>query len=308
MRSLLLVIVLVLAATVLVDMTAEPVTPAANERIAPRQTVPDTVTRITADISRNATRESPVAAKIFGPEQRLHSDVVLLNQYGEQIPFWSSLIRNKFVCIAVLSTASSAHNNRTLVTMKKLRALLAIVARPEDLVFCCLTDHSTQLQQPELLQLAEKHEIFPQHPLADYHICSGAPEDMKRLQQKLGLRHDNEDSDQNPLILLGNQRQDRWSGISVDLPLLEMHRRCLNLGVADTTEVSDLAMLREQGLPLPSIFGRQALSRLPSMSPLRNQSVAEKQHLVRTGAVLFLRQRICMNCSSLVGKHEQNSA
>lgn len=307
MRFLLLAIVLVLAATVLVDMITESVSPAGNERVATRQTVPGTVSRITANVSRNATRESPVAAKIFSSEQRLHSDVVLLNQYGEQIPFWSSLIRNKFVCIAVLSTASSAHNSRTVATMKKLRALLAIVARPEDLVFCCLTDHSTQLQQPELLQLAEKHQIFPQHPLADYHICSSAPEDMHRLQQKLGLQHPNQDSDQNPLILLGNQRQNRWSEISADLPLLKIHRRCLNLGVADTKEASDLARLREQGTSLPPVFRRQVLFRRPSSSLLRNQNVAEKQHLVRTGAVLFLRQRICANCSSLVGKHEQNS-
>ncbi len=139
------------------------------------------------------------------------ANTMLINQYGQHLGLSETLLNQRFVCIGLLNAKSHPHNTTVINALQRLRYSLAAAADPHESVVCCLTDDTTSYGQFSLLQCADRHGIFSEPELPEFHLCYGIGSEISLLLDLLrsGTTHP-QATGAVPLLLLGDAHRNDW--------------------------------------------------------------------------------------------------
>jgi len=145
----------------------------------------------------------------FGPEQRkaaarsYFTDVVLLNQEGREMRFYSDLLEDKTVImIAFFTTCTSIcpPMNRNLERIQEwLGDRLG-----KDVVMMSITVDAENDTVPRLKEFSQRYHAKP-----GWYFLGGKKDNVDLALKKIGQYVDNKD-DHNSIMILGNQRTGLW--------------------------------------------------------------------------------------------------
>lgn len=166
-------------------------------------------------------------------------DVVLTNHRDQKLRFRSDLVRDRIACFAMFYTRCTGSCPGTISKMLKIRESLTSQFGRDNIQFVCITLDPEHDSPETLRQYAESVDALGQPELADIHFCTGAPEDLELVRRALGMYDldpevDADRSQHAAMIVIGNDRYNRWASAPSGLPVEEIHETCLR--IAGTTE------------------------------------------------------------------------
>lgn len=166
-------------------------------------------------------------------------EVSLINQDGRSLNFRTDLVRNRTTCFAMFYTRCTGSCPGTISKMLKIRESLTSQFGRDNIQFVCMTLDPEHDSPETLRQYAESVGGLNKPELADIHFCTGAPDDLEQVRRALGMYDldpevDADRSQHAAMIVIGNDRHNRWASAPSGLPVEEIHETCLR--IAGTTE------------------------------------------------------------------------
>jgi protein SCO1/2 len=166
-------------------------------------------------------------------------EVLLVNQDGQSLNFKTDLVSNRTTCFAMFYTRCTGSCPGTISKMLKIRESLTSQFGRDNIQFVCITLDPENDSPETLRQYAESVGALGKPELADIHFCTGAPEDLELVRRALGMYDldpevDADRSQHAAMIVIGNDRYNRWASAPSGLPVAEIHETCLR--IAGTTE------------------------------------------------------------------------
>ncbi|HAV31420.1 MAG TPA: hypothetical protein DCX79_05385 [Planctomycetaceae bacterium] len=166
-------------------------------------------------------------------------EVPLINQDGQSLNFRTDLVLNRTTCFAMFYTRCTGSCPGTVTKMLKIRESLTSEFGRDNIRFVCITLDPEHDSPETLRSYAESVNGLNNSELADIHFCTGAPEDLEQVRLALGMYDldpevDADRSQHAAMIVIGNDRYNRWASSPSGLPVEEIHETCLR--IAGTTE------------------------------------------------------------------------
>lgn len=166
-------------------------------------------------------------------------DVTLIDQDGQSLNFKTDLVVNQTTCFAMFYTRCTGTCPGTISKMLKLRESLTSQFGRDNIRFVCITLDPEHDSPQTLKEYAQSVDGLNKPGLADIHFCTGAPEDVEQVRRALGMYDldpevDADRSQHAAMIVIGNDRYNRWASAPSGLPVAEIHETCLR--IAGTTE------------------------------------------------------------------------
>jgi cytochrome oxidase Cu insertion factor (SCO1/SenC/PrrC family) len=144
----------------------------------------------------NAAQENAAARKYF-------SDVVLLNQNGEEMRFYSDLLKGKVVVINSFFTSCSSVCPLMNSSMEKIQAAFAERVGKDIFLISISVDPTTDTP-PRLKEYAERFHAKP-----GWYFLTGKKENVDQALYKIGQYVEAKD-DHSTIIIIGNERTGLW--------------------------------------------------------------------------------------------------
>jgi protein SCO1/2 len=142
------------------------------------------------------SQENAAARKYF-------SDVVLLNQNGEQMQFYSDLLKGKVVIINSFFTSCASVCPLMNRTMEKIQAAFAERVGKDIILISISVDPNTDTP-PRLKEYAERFHAKP-----GWYFLTGKKENVDLALYKIGQFVEARD-DHSTVIIIGNERTGLW--------------------------------------------------------------------------------------------------
>lgn len=166
-------------------------------------------------------------------------DAVLVNQDGISMNFREDLVRDKVTCFAMFYTRCTGTCPGTISKMLKIRESLTSQFGRDSIQFVCITLDPENDSPETLLQYAKSVNGLHDPTLADIHFCTGTPQDIELVRRALGMYDldpevDSDRTQHAAMIVMGNDRYNRWASAPSGLPVEEIHETVLR--IAGTTE------------------------------------------------------------------------
>jgi len=166
-------------------------------------------------------------------------DATLVNQDGQSFNFRDDLVHDKITCFAMLYTRCTGSCPGTISKMLKIRESLTSQFGRDQIHFVCITLDPENDSPAVLKQYAQSVSGLADPELADIHFCTGNPADVELVRRALGMYDldpevDADRSQHAAMIVMGNDRYNRWASAPSGLPVEEIHETCLR--IAGTTE------------------------------------------------------------------------
>lgn len=166
-------------------------------------------------------------------------DATLINQDGQSFNFRDDLVHDKITCFAMFYTRCTGSCPGTISKMLKIRESLTSQFGRDQIKFVCITLDPENDSPDVLKQYAESVDGLADPELADIHFCTGSPADVELVRRALGMYDldpevDGDRSQHAAMIVMGNDRYNRWASAPSGLPVEEIHETCLR--IAGTTE------------------------------------------------------------------------
>ncbi len=166
-------------------------------------------------------------------------DAVLVNQDGISMNFREDLVRDKVTCFAMFYTRCTGTCPGTIAKMLKIRESLTSQFGRDSIQFVCITLDPENDSPETLLQYAKSVNGLHNPALADIHFCTGTPHDVELVRRALGMYDldpevDSDRTQHAAMIVMGNDRYNRWASAPSGLPVEEIHETVLR--IAGTTE------------------------------------------------------------------------
>lgn len=154
-------------------------------------------------------QDSPKAHNHNAPSQenaaarKYFSDVVLLNQNGEQMQFYSDMLKGKVVIINSFFTSCTSVCPLLNSAMEKIQAAFAERIGKDIFLISISVDPITDTP-PRLKEYAERFHAKP-----GWYFLTGKKENVDLALYKLGQYVDAKD-DHSTIIIIGNERTGLW--------------------------------------------------------------------------------------------------
>ncbi|HEV2663673.1 MAG TPA: SCO family protein [Blastocatellia bacterium] len=148
------------------------------------------------EANSNSSQENAAARKYF-------SDVVLLNQHGEQMRFYSDLLKGKVVIINSFFTTCANVCPIMNSTLEKIQAAFAERVGKDIFLISISVDPTTDTP-PRLKEYAERFHAKP-----GWYFLTGKKENIDLALYKIGQYVDARD-DHSTVIIIGNERTGLW--------------------------------------------------------------------------------------------------
>jgi cytochrome oxidase Cu insertion factor (SCO1/SenC/PrrC family) len=148
------------------------------------------------EANSNSSQENAAARKYF-------SDVVLLNQNGEQMRFYSDLLKGKVVVINSFFTSCSSVCPLMNSAMEKIQAAFAERVGKDIFLISISVDPTTDTP-PRLKEYAERFHAKP-----GWYFLTGKKENVDLALYKIGHYVEAKD-DHSTIIIIGNERTGLW--------------------------------------------------------------------------------------------------
>jgi len=186
-------------------------------------------------------------------------DAVLVNQDGVSLKFREDLVQNKVTCFAMFYTKCTGTCPGTISKMLKIRESLTSQFGRDSIRFVCITLDPENDSPETLRQYAQSVNGLQNPALADIHFCTGTRENVELVRHALGMYDldpevDSDRTQHSAMIVMGNDRYNRWASAPSGLPVEEIHETVLR--IAGSTERQRFGLR----LALDSGFKDDALS------------------------------------------------
>ena len=153
-----------------------------------------------------AAPEKPARADARSSAQEYFSDVILVNQHGEKLRFYSDLLKGKVVVInsffATCTTVCPPMNHKLTQIQEALGDKLG-----KDVLILSLTVDPLNDTPPRLKEYAERYHAKP-----GWHFLTGKKENVDWALYKLGQYVEAKD-DHSILFIMGNEPKEVWKKV-----------------------------------------------------------------------------------------------
>ncbi len=215
--------------------------PAGTSRLAPANSVVNltgqfgTAAAFRHPVERTGQTDDRPLQAATGPRVSDHfPDVVLTSHQSETLRFRSDLVCDRIICVSMFCTRCTETCPGTISKVLALRRSVSKEFGPEKLNFVCITLDPEHDDVEQLRKFAEQPGINDSSQLARIHLCTGDRQDIDAVRRAVGM-YDLEpevDADRSPhagMIVIGNDRFNRWAASPAGLKLSDLHETVLQI-------------------------------------------------------------------------------
>lgn len=186
-------------------------------------------------IERTSQMDSAPLQSVQGPRvSDSFPDIELVSHRGQTLRFRSDLVSDRIVCFAMFYTRCQGTCPGTVSKVLALRRSLSSEFGPQNIHFVCVTLDPDHDRPQQLLEYAELLGVKDTPELADIHFCTGAHEDIEVFRRTLGMYDldpevDADRTQHAAMLVIGNDRYNRWASTPSGIKLSELHETVLRV-------------------------------------------------------------------------------
>jgi protein SCO1/2 len=186
-------------------------------------------------VERTSQMDSTPLQSVNGPRvSDSFPDIELVSHRNQTLRFRSDLVSDRVVCFAMFYTRCQGTCPGTISKVLALRKSLSSEFGPRNIHFVCVTLDPDHDKPQQLDEYATRLGVKDSPELADIHFCTGTHEDIEMFRRTLGMYDldpeiDADRTQHAAMLVIGNDRYNRWASTPSGIKLSELHETVLRV-------------------------------------------------------------------------------